>query len=339
MVSQKPPGLPSPLVAKTDTVNAKQNCALILGVSGQDGAYLAKLLLEKGYQVHGSSRDHEMNTFATLSALGIKESVRLHSMSPAEFRSVMAILEKVDPDEIYSLGGQSSVGLSFAYPVETFESITLGTLNLLECLRLRKKPVRFYHASSSECFGNTPVPASETTPFHPRSPYAVAKAAAHHAVVNYREAYGVFGCCGILFNHESPLRPARFVTQKIVSTALRIAGGGKEKLKLGNLTVRRDWGWAPEYVVAMWKMLQTPEPEDFVICTGASHTLEEFTARVFQAVGLEWQKHVVHDPELQRPSDLVISQGCPQRAKERLAWAPATAFPELVQKLVRRSLY
>lgn len=300
---------------------------------------MARLLLAKGYEVHGSSRDHEINPFTNLVRLGIKKQIRLHSVSPADFRSVMTVLKQVDPGEVYCLGGQTSVGLSFANPVETFESITVGTLNLLECLRILRKPTKMYHASSSECFGNTPFPATETTPFHPRSPYAVAKAAAHHAVVNYREAYGLFACCGILFNHESPLRPARFVTQKIVSAARRISQGSKEKLGLGNLRVQRDWGWASEYVLAMWKMLQKPSPDDFVIATGKSHSLEEFVARVFREMGLNWKSFVFHDPELQRPSDLQVSRGNPCWARKKLSWEAKTSFSLLVKKLVRQELF
>ena len=222
--------------------------ALIIGVSGQDGAYLAEFLLKKGYEVHGTSRDHEVWTFRNLEKLGIKDQVKLTSMVTSDFRSVLTALQKAEADEIYNLAGQTSVGMSFAYPVETFDSILIGTMNLLECIRLLKQPVKFYNAGSSEVFGNTPEPATETTPYHPRSPYATAKAAAHYAVTNYREAYGLFACTGILFNHESPLRPQRFVTSKIVSTAARIAAGSREVLKLGNLDIYRDWGWAPDYV-------------------------------------------------------------------------------------------
>ena len=209
--------------------------ALIIGVSGQDGSYLARLLLEKGYEVHGTSRDHEVSAFDNLVKLGIKDRVKLTSMVTSDFRSVLTALQKAEADEIYNLAGQTSVGMSFAYPVETFDSILIGTMNLLECIRLLKHQVRFYNAGSSEVFGNTLTPATETTPYHPRSPYATAKAAAHFAVTNYREAYGLFACTGILFNHESPLRPARFVTSKIVSTAVRIAKGSCEKLTLGKM--------------------------------------------------------------------------------------------------------
>ena len=260
--------------------------ALIIGVSGQDGAYLAKLLLEKGYEVHGTSRDHEVSSFTNLSALGIKNHLQLNSMVTSDFRSVLTALQKADADEIYNLAGQTSVGMSFSYPVETFDSILIGTMNLLECIRLLKKPCRFYNAGSSEVFGNTERPADEETKYHPRSPYATAKAAAHYAVANYREAYGLFAATGVLFNHESPLRPSRFVTRKIVSTAVRIANGSKERLQLGNVDVHRDWGWAPEYVEAMWRILQHDQAEDFVIATGQMHSLSQFVDQVFAVLGL-----------------------------------------------------
>ena len=227
--------------------------ALISGISGQDGSYLAKLLLEKGYNVCGTSRDAQISTFNNLSCLGIRDQVKLDSMSLNDFRSVLQILTKYQPDEIYNLAGQSSVGLSFQQPVETLESIATGTLNLLEAIRFTGAKIKFYNASSSECFGDTGgQPATEITPFRPRSPYAVAKSAAFWEVANYREAYNLFACSGILFNHESPLRPQRFVTQKIVSVVCKVAKGSKEKLHLGNISVERDWGWAPEYVKAMF---------------------------------------------------------------------------------------
>ncbi|TAN57360.1 MAG: GDP-mannose 4,6-dehydratase, partial [Rhodospirillales bacterium] len=230
--------------------------ALIFGVGGQDGAYLSKLLLDKGYDVHGTSRDAELSAFSGLVRLGVRERVRTHSAVLTDFRSVFQVINKVAPDEIYNLAGQSSVALSFEQPAETLESISAGTLNILEALRLTGRHVRFYNAGSSECFGNTgEIPADENTPFRPRSPYAVAKAAAYWQVANYREAYGLFACSGLLFNHESPLRPSRFVTRKIALAALRIADGSKEVLELGNLDIKRDWGWAPEYVDAMWRML------------------------------------------------------------------------------------
>ena len=248
--------------------------ALICGVSGQDGAYLAQLLLGKGYEVYGSSRDAQVSSFDKLVRMGIRDQMRLLSIAVNDFRSVFQALTKIQPDEIYNLAGQSSVGLSFEQPVETMESITIGTLNFLEAIRYLEKPVKFYNAGSSECFGDTREQAAvETTPFRPRSPYAVAKASAHWTVANYREAYDLFACTGILFNHESPLRPERFVTKKIVSAACRIAMGDGSRLRLGNLKIVRDWGWAPEYVEAMWSMLQLDHPDDFVIATGQSYKL------------------------------------------------------------------
>jgi len=308
--------------------------ALIIGISGQDGAYLAQHLLKAGYEVHGTSRDHEVSQFANLRSLGIADEVRLTSMVTSDFRSVLTALQKAEADEIYNLAGQTSVGMSFSYPVETFDSILIGTMNILECLRLLKAPVRFYNAGSSECFGNTPVPATETTPFHPRSPYATAKAAAHYAVANYREAYGMHACTGILFNHESPLRPARFVTRKIVSTAVRIANGSKERLALGNVGIARDWGWAPDYVEGMRQILQLNEPDDFVIATGEQHTLKEFVAMVFAKLGLDTEEHVDTDPSLLRPSDIERSVGNPSKAKSKLGWEPKHKLPEIIDLLI-----
>jgi len=308
--------------------------ALIIGVSGQDGAYLANFLLEKGYEVHGTSRDHENCSFGNLVRLGIRERVVMHSMSLGDFRSVLMVLEKACPDELYNLGGQTSVGLSFSYPVETFESISVGTINILECLRWLRRPVRFYNAGSSEVFGNTDAPADETTHFHPRSPYATAKAAAHYSVVNYREAYDLFAVNGILFNHESPLRPSRFVTRKIVSSAVRIQAGEQERLRVGNLGIWRDWGWAPEYVEAMWKMLQLNQPEDFVIATGATHSLEEFSKRVFCLLGMRMEEHVETDMELLRPCDIERSLANPDKARHLLGWEASTDFDAMIKMLV-----
>ena len=309
--------------------------ALIFGVSGQDGAYLAQFLLRKGYEVHGTSRDHEVSTFDNLKALGIKDQIHLRSMDASDFRSVLTTLQAVDAREIYNLGGQSSVGLSFAYPVETFDSISTGTINILECLRLLKHPARFYNAGSSEVFGNTPTPADEETPFRPRSPYATAKAAAHYSVANYREAYGLFACTGILFNHESPLRQARFVTRKIVSAAVRIAHGSREKLKLGNLHIHRDWGWAPDYVDAMWRMLQETSPHDFVVATGEMNSLKKFVETAFTGVGLDWNEHVETNDALLRPSDIEQSVGRPQKVREMLKWEASLNFKEIIAKLIQ----
>lgn len=309
--------------------------ALICGVSGQDGAYLAQLLLGKNYEVYGTSRDASVSGFANLVRLGIRDQIRLESMALNDFRSVLQVLAKIRPDEIYNLAGQSSVGLSFEQPVETFESITIGMLNLLEAVRFQLPHVRLYNASSSECFGDTDgLAADETTPFRPRSPYAVAKSAAFWQVANYREAYGLFACSGILFNHESPLRPERFVTRKIVASACRIAEGSSEKLRLGNIGISRDWGWAPEYVEAMWMMLQKDEPDDYVIATGESASLEEFVNIVFSSLGLDWREHVEVDRQLYRPTDLMIGRANPEKALKRLGWQARYRMPDVACMMV-----
>jgi GDPmannose 4,6-dehydratase len=309
--------------------------ALICGISGQDGAYLAKFLLEKGYLVCGTSRDAQVSSFRNLLRLGIREQVKFESLVPTDFRSVLQVINKIKPDEIYNLAGQTSVGLSFEQPVETLESIATGTLNFLEAIRFTGAPIKFYNAGSSECFGDIgDRPADENTPFRPRSPYAVAKSAAFWQVTNYREAYNIFACSGILFNHESPLRPQRFVTQKIIAAACRIAKGSQEKLYLGNISVKRDWGWAPEYVTAMYLMLQQEQPDDYVIATGASYSLEEFVAEAFYQVGLGWQDHVVTDASLLRPTDLAVSKGNPTKAKEQLGWQARYQMPDVVRMMV-----
>lgn len=313
--------------------------ALICGISGQDGAYLARYLLERNYTVCGTSRDAQMSTFSNLIRLGIRDRVKLISMSLTDFRSVLQVLTKIQPDEVYNLSGQSSVGLSFEQPVETLDSIATGTLNLLEAIRFIGKPIALYNAGSSECFGDTGgAPADETTPFRPRSPYGVAKATAFWEVANYREAYGLFACSGILYNHESPLRPARFVTQKIVSTACRIAAGSAEKLYLGNITVQRDWGYAEEYIEAMHLMLQQPEPDDYAIATGETNPLADFVAAAFSCVGLDWQDYVESDASLYRPTDIAISWGNPTKAKEKLGWQARSKMREVVRLMVEAQL-
>jgi GDPmannose 4,6-dehydratase len=308
--------------------------ALICGVSGQDGTYLARFLLRRRYEVYGSSRDAQMSSFRNLARLGIIDKVGLESVAVNDFRSVLQALTKVQPDEVYYLAGQSSVGLSFQQPVETLESISVGTLNFLEAIRFVGRPIRFYNAASSECFGDIDDVADESTPFVPRSPYAVAKAAAFWEVANYREAYDLFACSGILFNHESPLRPERFVTKKIVAAACRIAAGSREKLHLGNTAIRRDWGWAPEYVEAMWLMLQQDKPEDFVIATGESHSLEEFVDAAFSAVDLNRRDHVVRDSALLRPTDLAAGRGNPAKASAKLKWQARHRMCDVVRLMV-----
>jgi GDPmannose 4,6-dehydratase len=309
--------------------------ALIIGVSGQDGAYLSELLLGKGYEVFGTSRDANLAPFGNLERLGIRDRVRTLSVAPNDFRSALTAVVQVEPDEVYNLSGQSSVGLSFDQPVETMESISIATLNLLEAIRFTKRKIRFYNAGSGECFGDTNGrPADEETPFRPRSPYAVAKAAAHFEVANYREAYGLFACNGILFNHESPLRPERFVTRKIVAAASRIAAGSGERLRLGNTKVKRDWGWAPEYVDAMWRMLQQDRPGDYVVATGETRSLEEFVASAFGAVGLDWRAHVDVDPALYRPADIEGNWANPARAARALGWKAATDMAGAVSRMI-----
>jgi GDPmannose 4,6-dehydratase len=309
--------------------------ALICGVTGQDGAYLAQLLLDKGYQVFGASRDAQMSTFANLKRLGIYDKVARLSLAINDFRSVLQAIQRVEPDEIYNLAGQSSVGLSFEQPVETLESTSIGVLNLLEAIRFTGKRIKFYNAGSSEVFGDTNgMAASETTPFHPQSPYAVGKASAYWIVANYRDAYGLFACTGILFNHESPLRPDRFVTKKIVSAACRIAAGSEEKLKLGNVAISRDWGWAPEYVEAMWRMLQREQPEDFVIATGLPRRLEEFISLAFEAVDLDWRNYVEIDQDLFRPSDILVGFGNPAKANALLGWEAHYRLEDIVSKMI-----
>jgi len=308
--------------------------ALIFGVTGQDGALLARLLIRKGYEVHGTSRDAQMASLSNLNRLGVLERVQLHSAAVTDFRSALQVLKRIQPTEVYSLAGQSSVGLSFEQPVETLESIAHGTLNLLEALRFLDLPARFYNAGSGDCFGESPEPADEQTAFRPRSPYAVAKASAHWAVANYRESYGLHACTGILFNHESPLRPGRFVTRKVVAAACRIAGGSGERLRLGNLDIQRDWGWAPEYVDAMWRMLQQETPEDLVIATGIATSLSGFVADVFTEVGLDWRDHVDIDHSLKRPSDIGRSLGDPSRAFQKLGWRAGFGLPDVIRAMV-----
>ncbi|PDT74087.1 GDP-mannose 4,6-dehydratase [Bradyrhizobium sp. C9] len=312
--------------------------ALICGAAGQDGSYLARLLLNKGYEVVGTSRDAMMTSFHNLERLGIHKKVHTASMAINDFRSVLNVVERYRPDEIYNLAGQTSVGLSFEQPVEAMESIAGGTLNLLEVIRFVDRPIRFYNAGSSECFGDTgATAASEQTPFLPRSPYAVAKASAHWLLKNYRDAYSLFACTGVLFNHESPLRPERFVTQKIVRAAAKIAGGSREKLVLGNIDIHRDWGWAPEYVEAMWLMLQQSAPDDFVIATGQTHSLQYFISKVFARFGLDWREHVTFDNSLFRPSDIKESRGNPAKARVQLGWSAQVMLDGVIDGMCEAS--
>jgi GDPmannose 4,6-dehydratase len=308
--------------------------ALIIGITGQDGAYLAKHLLSKGYEVTGSSRDVMASSFNNLNTVGIRNQIKLISVSINDFRSVFNAIQQAGPDEIYNLAGQTSVGLSFDQPVEAIESIAIGTLNILEVIRLLNKPVRFYNAGSSECFGDTSdTPANEQTPFAPRSPYAVAKSTAKWLVNSYRESYGLYASTGILFNHESPLRPERFVTQKIIAGAAKVKAGQLEKLQLGNLDISRDWGWAPEYVEAMWLMMQLDTPDDFVIATGRKESLKYFVAKSFEYFDLDWQRYVEIEPSFFRPNEIVSSVGNPEKAIKLLGWKKPIDIDGVIQMM------
>ncbi len=309
--------------------------ALVCGISGQDGSYLARLLLDRGYEVWGSSRDAEMNSFANLRRLGICESVRLVSLNLGDVGGMLGLLRLVKPDEVFSLAGQSSVGLSFDQPMETMESIALATLNLLEAIRLSELPIRFYNAGSTECFGDTgDGRATESSQFSPRSPYAVAKASAYWMVANYRQAYGIFACTGILSNHDSPLRPRRFVTRKIVHAAALLATGRDGRLTLGNLSIERDWGWAPDYVEAIAAMLQQGEPQDYIIATGNSHSLIEFVEIAFRLVGEDWREFVSVDETLLRPTDIVKNKVNPSKAAEELGWKASHSMHDVVARML-----
>lgn len=309
--------------------------ALICGIGGQDGAYLARLLITKGYQVTGTSRDAMAASLSNLTALGIRDQVSMVSMSIGDLGSVLSAIKIAEPDEVYNLAAQSSVGLSFHEPVETMQSIAMGTLHLLEAIRFLDRPIRLYSAGTSECFGDAGnLPATEATAFNPQSPYAIAKVAAHHFVANYRKAYKLYACTGILFNHESPLRPERYVTKKIIKTACQIANGSNEKLHLGNISIARDWGSAEEYVEAMWLMLQQLQPEDFVIATGETNTLQDFVVAVFQALGLDWTQHVVTDQTLLRPSEIMVSRGNPAKAFDKLGWQAKRKMRDVISWII-----
>ena len=313
--------------------------AVIFGVSGQDGAFLSKLLLEKKYRVIGVSRNVRETSFSKLDKLNIRNKIELISSSMHEYKKVLQLISDYEPDEIYNLAGQSSVALSFEMPFETFESISIANLNLLEVIRILKMPVKLYNAGSSDCFGNTDgTAATEDTPLKPRSPYGVAKAAAYWQVANYREAYDIFACTGILFNHESFLRPKRFVTRKIVSTACRIAKGSSEKLLLGNISIERDWGWAPEYVNAMWMMLQQEQPDDYIIATGSTISLKNFIAAVFERLNLDWQKHVRTDKRFFRPTDIQTIRANPGKAERKLHWKARYAANDVAKMMVDAEL-
>jgi len=312
--------------------------ALITGISGQDGTYLAQHLIENNYRVVGTSRDAQNVSFQNLKSLGIYSEIEFESVSLKDFASILGLIKKVNPDEIYHLAGQSSVGLSFEQPVETFESIATGTIYLLEAIRFLNLNVKLYNACSSECFGNTlGVRVNESTPFNPQSPYAIAKSAAYWSVSNYRDSYGIFACSGILFNHESPLRPERFVTQKIIKSALDIKNKKKQKLVLGNVHIRRDWGWAPEYVKVMHLMLQKDKPEDYVVATGETHSLEEFVRVAFEFLDLNYKNYLEIDKKLYRPTDIIENAADPAKALKKLGWKAQYSFNDVIQNMILSS--
>ena len=314
-------------------------CAVICGISGQDGAYLAKLLLEKGYEVWGTSRDAEMASFANLERLSIKRDVHLISLNLRDLGGIIDLLGRARPQELYNLAGQSSVGLSFEQPFETIESIVLGGLNLLEAIKHFGHSTRLYNAGSTECFGDTgDCTVDESSRFVPCSPYAVAKSAAHWTVANYRQAYGMFACTGILSNHDSPLRPKRFVTRKIVQAVAETARGSQVKLTLGNLDIERDWGWAPDYVDAIWRILQQETPEDYIIATGVTSSLRQFVQTAYDCIGKDWRECVVTDPGLFRPADIIHSRVNPAKASAKLGWRSHHAMVEVVRMMLEDEL-
>ncbi|MCZ7648580.1 MAG: GDP-mannose 4,6-dehydratase [Planctomycetota bacterium] len=318
--------------------------ALITGITGQDGSYLSELLLSKGYEIHGLIRrsssfntDRIEHVYQDPHERGVR--MRLHYGDLSDASSLARLLDSVRPDEVYNLGAQSHVGVSFLNPVYTAQVVGLGTLNLLEAVRQTQLPIRYYQASSSEMYGKVAeTPQRETTPFHPRSPYACAKVYGYWQTVNYREAYGLYACNGLLFNHESPRRGETFVTRKITRAATRIKLGLQEKLYLGNMDARRDWGFAGDYVEAMWLMLQQDKPDDYVVATGETHSVKEFLEETFRLLDLDWTAHVEQDPRYLRPAEVDLLLGDAAKARQKLGWSPKVTFKGLVKMLVDHDL-
>jgi GDPmannose 4,6-dehydratase len=311
--------------------------ALVTGITGQDGSYLADLLLEKGYEVHGMVRRASTENFERIDHL--RDRVRLHQADLLDQLSIIEVLEAARPREVYNLAAQSFVPTSWVQPVLTGEFTALGVTRMLEAIRLVDRKVRFYQASSSEMFGKVQeTPQTERTPFWPRSPYGVAKVYGHWITVNYRESYDLFACSGILFNHESPRRGKEFVTRKISHAVARIKAGRQKELRLGNLGAKRDWGFAGDYVRAMWMMLQQKSPDDYVIATGENHTVREFCEVAFDHAGLDWRKHVRVDPKLFRPAEVNTLCGSPAKARRKLGWKPHVSFEALVRMMVDADL-
>jgi GDPmannose 4,6-dehydratase len=315
----------------------RQGCALITGVTGQDGSYLAELLLEKGYEVHGLVRRSSTETFERIAHL--RGRVVLHQADLLDQSSLVAPLRAARPAEVYNLAAQSFVPTSWVQPSLTGEFTAIGVTRMLDAVRLVDPEIRFYQASSSEMFGKVAgTPQNESTPFHPRSPYAVAKAYGHWITVNYRESYGLYAVSGILFNHESPRRGREFVTRKITEAAARIKLGLEDELRLGNLDAKRDWGYAKEYVDAIWRMLQSDTPEDYVIGTGVHHSVQDCVEIAFRHVGLDWRDFVKVDPALIRPAEVDTLLADPTKAREALGWRARTSFEELIQLMVESDL-
>ena len=322
---------------------AKQKKALIIGISGQDGSYLTELLLRKNYQIHGIVRRSSSLNTARLDSIYSNARIRNQNFDLdygdlTDTNSIYKLLMKVQPDEVYNLGAQSHVRISFEVPEYTVDTVGLGTLRILEAIRDLGLKSKFYQASSSEMFGSAPAPQHERTPFRPRSPYGAAKVLAYHLTVNYREAYRIFACNGILFNHESPRRGENFVTRKITRGIASILAKKESKLYLGNLDAKRDWGFAKEYVQAMWLMLQQTKPDDFVIATGETHTVREFLELAFELVGLNWKRYVKIDPQYYRPTEVDVLLGDASKAKKKLGWEPKVKFKELVAIMLNADL-
>lgn len=310
--------------------------ALITGITGQDGAYLARFLLGKGYQVYGLLARRATATTWRLEYLGITDKIQLIEGDLTDVTSIVRALEEAKPDELYNLGAQSFVGTSWRQPQLTAQSTGIGALNCLEAIRIVNPKIKFYQASTSEMFGGMPeYPIqSETTPFHPRSPYGVAKLFAHWSTINYRESFNIFGCCGILFNHESPLRGIEFVTRKVTDAVARIKLGVQKDLHLGNIDAKRDWGFAGDYVEAMWEMLQQEEPDTYVVATGKTTTVRDMCRIAFEHIGLDYEKYVVIDPKFYRPAEVDLLLGDPSKAEKKLGWKAKTSLEELIHMMV-----
>jgi len=315
----------------------KTKKALITGITGQDGAFLAEFLLNKGYKVYGTFRRVSIPNFYRLKYLNILDKVEMVPFDLLDQSSILQALQIAKPDEIYNLAAQSYVGASFEQAVATGEITGLGVTRILDAVRVICPEAKFYQASSSEMYGNVEQsPQSESTPFQPASPYAAAKVYAHWVTANYRNAYGLFCCSGILFNHESPLRGIEFVTRKITYTAARIKAGLENNIQLGNIEAKRDWGYAPDYVKCMWKMLQQSQPDDYVVATGVNHSVKEFLELAFEKLDLKWEDYLEVLEELYRPTDVNTLLGNPKKAMEKLGWDPKrTTFEELVEIMVQ----